>query len=81
MIEKKLGVKASAQGWYAQVQPNKPFDGAQFEARKEQILNSDGVFQATVMPVTWQGFTWEDNSQVRFPSFLLDGSSLAEIRD
>ncbi|GAA5856599.1 hypothetical protein JCM8547_005883 [Rhodosporidiobolus lusitaniae] len=63
MIESKLGVKAAAQGWYAQVLPEKPFDGAQFEARKDQIRNSDGVFQATVMPVTWKGFTWEDNSQ------------------
>ncbi|GAA6013640.1 hypothetical protein JCM10207_004799 [Rhodosporidiobolus poonsookiae] len=63
MIQSKLGVKAAAQGWYAQVLPDKPFDGAQFEARKDQIRNSDGVFQATVMPVTWKGFTWEDNSQ------------------
>ncbi|GAA5921855.1 hypothetical protein JCM6882_009090, partial [Rhodosporidiobolus microsporus] len=65
MIESKLGVKAAAQGWYAQVLPDKPFDGAQFEARKDQIRNSDGVFQATVMPVTWKGFTWDDNSQAR----------------
>ncbi|GAA6028994.1 hypothetical protein JCM8097_001542 [Rhodosporidiobolus ruineniae] len=71
MIEAKLGAKMSAQGWYAQAGTGKPFDGSQFEARRSQIMNSDAVFQATVMPVTWKGFTWEDNSEaVRVANYL-----------
>ncbi|GAA5974721.1 hypothetical protein JCM11641_007239 [Rhodosporidiobolus odoratus] len=71
MIEAKLGMKAAAQGWYAQAVADHPFDGSQFEARKDQIRNSDGVFQATVMPVSWKGFTWEDNSQaIRVAKYL-----------
>ncbi|GAA5946970.1 hypothetical protein JCM10213_002917 [Rhodosporidiobolus nylandii] len=71
MIEAKLGCKVSAQGWYAQASADKPFDGSQFEARKTQIRDSDAVFQATVMPTSWKGFTWEDNSQaIRVANYL-----------
>jgi hypothetical protein len=62
-IESAVGHKTSAQGWYAQAQSGKLFDGGQFSYRKDQIL-SGGVFQPAVMPTGgWWGLTYQDNQQ------------------
>ncbi|KAH9815356.1 family 26 glycoside hydrolase [Melampsora americana] len=63
-INKAIGTKSAAYGWYAQAHSGTPFDGSQLLAVMEDVKACGCVFQPAVMPMGgWEGLTESDNSQ------------------
>jgi len=63
-INSRLGAKAGAYGWYAQIKED-TFDGSQLLAMKKDIIASGAVFVASVMPsVNFNQITPEKAQQV-----------------
>jgi hypothetical protein len=57
------GNKHATFGYYAQVHEGVPFDGSQLLDIMDDLKQSGAIFEPAVMPLSWAGFTREDNSQ------------------
>lgn len=62
-INNLLEGKAATYGKYSQVRKGKLYTGEQLLYVMDEVIKSGAVFQPTLMPESWEGFTWEDNRQ------------------